>query len=478
MSKGDLKKKTKVGAYWQMANQLSNNGLMFVINIIMARLLMPEDFGVVAIPMVFLAIAEIFIEAGFSSALVRKDEVSESDMSTAFIFSISVGVICYLVLFFLSPLIAGFYQEPRLINVTRVAAIAFLITPLSTPQTVILKRKIDFKTPAKVAVISRILAGALGISLAYYGFGLWSLVYSNLAGVFLTFAFNWISVRWYPKAGWSKDSFNYLFGYGSKMVLTYLLSRVYMNIAPLFIGKYCNTEQLGIYNNAHRYTIYPSRFFIGIVQNVTFPVLCQIKNDDNTLALSYRKMIKITTFLVFPLMLLLAVVAEPLVRIFLTDKWIGCVPFIQIMCLSIMWSPVHSLNLNLLLIKGRSDLFLRLEIIKDSIGVCIMLITLPMGIIPFLWGRVLSSIICLYINTYYTGKIIGVGFFRQMGDVLPSFILTMIIATATYSITSCLDNSLFRLTAGILLGTILYVVISLLLRFPEWKEVKYMLKKN
>lgn len=478
MSKQSLKHKTKVGAYWQLVNQLANNGLMFVINIIMARLLMPEDFGIVAIPLVFLAIAEIFIEAGFSSALVRKDEVTESDMSTAFIFSISVGVLCYVILFFLSPFIANFYDEPILTSVTRIASIAFIITPLSTPQTVIMNRNIDFRTPAKVSVLSRILSGVLGISMAYYGYGLWAIVYSNLAGVVLTFIFNWIAVRWYPKAGWSKESFKYLFGYGSKMVMTYLLSRIYMNIAPLFIGKYSSKEELGIYNNAQKYTIYPSRLLLGVVQNVTFPVLCQIKSDDVTLARTYRKMIKVTTFLSFPMMALLAVVAEPLVRILLTERWIGCVSFIQIMCLSVMWSPVHSLNLNLLLIKGRSDLFLRLEIIRDVIGVGIMFITLPMGIIPFLWGRFVSAMISLYINTYYTGKLIHVGFFRQMGDVLHSFALTLAVSAITYFVISFLDDIWLKLIVGVLLGAILYVLTSLLFHFSEWKEVKYMVNRN
>lgn len=478
MSKQNLKHKTKVGAYWQFANQLANNGLMFIINIIMARLLMPEDFGIVAIPLVFLAIAEIFIEAGFSSALVRKDEVSESDMSTAFIFSISVGVICYLILFFLSPLIAVFYEEPRLTSITRIASLAFLITPLSTPQTVILKRKIDFKTPAKVSIISRILAGVLGISLAYFGYGLWALVYSNLAGVILTFIFNWIAVRWYPKAGWSKESFKYLFGYGSKMVLTFLLDRIYMNIAPLFIGKYNSTEQLGIYNNAQKYTTYPSRLLIGVVQNVTFPVLCQIKNDDVTLARSYRKMIKVTTFMVFPTMLLLSVLAEPLVRLLLTEKWIECVPFIQIICLSVMWNPVHSLNLNLLLIKGRSDLFLKLEIIKVGIGLAIMFITLPVGIVTFLWGQVVNSLIALYINTFYTGKLISVGFFKQMGDVIPSLLLSGGMYLIVYFVTFRMESMWMRLIIGAIVGILVYLGCSIIMKFPELEEVKYMLKRN
>ena len=478
MSKQGLKHKTKVGAYWQLANQLANNGLMFVINIIMARLLMPEDFGIVAIPLVFLAIAEIFIEAGFSSALVRKDEVSESDMSTAFIFSISVGIICYFVLFFLSPLIASFYEEPRLISITRVAAIAFIITPLSTPQTVLLKRRIDFKTPAKVAIVSRIHAGALGISVAYVGFGLWAWVYSNLAGVFLTFVFNWVAVRWYPKARWSKESFQYLFGYGSKMVLTFLLDRIYMNIAPLFIGKYSSTEQLGIYNNAQKYTTYPSRLLIGVVQNVTFPVLCQIKDDNETLARSYRKMIKVTTFMVFPLMLLLAALAEPLVLVLLTEKWIECVPFIQIICLSVMWNPVHSLNLNLLLIKGRSDLFLRLEVIKVGIGLGIMFITLPFGIITFLWGQVVNSVIALYINTYYTGRLIGVGFLKQLGDIVPSLLLSGAMYMVVYLSSLIIGSIWGRLLLGTILAVFFYLLGGILLKFPEIEEIKYMLRRK
>lgn len=473
-----LKHKTKVGAYWALFNQLANNGVIFLVSIVMARLLTPEDFGITALPAVFIAIADIFIESGFSSALVRKKELKEEDLSTAFYFSIGVGIICYFILFIASPFIAGFYNEPILKTLTRVTALSFLILPMTTPQTVIMKRNIDFKTPAKVCICSRVSSGILGIVMAYVGYGLWALVISNLTNVALTFVLNWICVRWYPKSGWSRESFRYLFGYGSKFMLTTLINRIYINITPLFIGKYFNTAQLGIYNTAEKYTNMPSRLLTGVVQNVTFPVLSKFQDNDDVMSRNYRKMIRLSSFVVFPVMIMLLVLAEPLIIVMVTDRWLSCVPYMQIMCLWVMWHPIHSLNLNLLLIKGRSDLFLKLEIYKTAIGLVIMLSTLPFGITYFLWGSVISSLISLYINTYYSQKLINVGFWCQIGDILPTLMLCGITGIIVYILTCFLDAMFLKLVFGGIFGLIIYMGGAHLLKRPELDDIKYMISKK
>lgn len=473
-----LKHKTKVGAYWALFNQLANNGVVFLVSIVMARLLTPEDFGITALPAVFIAIADIFIESGFSSALVRKKELKEEDLSTAFYFSIGVGIFCYFVLFFASPIIAGFYNEPILETLIKVTALSFLVLPMTTPQTVIMKRNIDFKTPAKVCIISRVSSGILGIVMAYVGYGLWALVISNLANVLLTFVLNWFCVRWYPHAGWSRDSFRYLFGYGSKFMLTTLINRIYTNITPLFIGKYFSTAQLGIYNTAEKYTNMPSRLLTGVVQNVTFPVLSKLQDDDDVLSRNYRKMIRLSSFVVFPVMIMLLVLAEPIIVVLVTDRWLPCVPYMQIMCLWVMWHPIHSLNLNLLLIKGRSDLFLKLEIYKTAIGLVIMLLTLPFGITYFLWGSVINSLISLYINTYYSQKLINVGFWRQMGDIVPIVIISALSGLIVFFLIKLTEVMILKLIIGGFSGLVSYLGFAFILKRTELDDIKYMISKK
>lgn len=478
MQDSDLKKKTKKGLYWTTFNKFFDYGVGFVVGIVLARLLSPNDYGITAIPTVFITIASLLIDSGFGNAMVRKPELSEKDLSTAFYYNISVGVLCYLALFVSAPWIASFYEIPILESIIKVTALSYLLGPFVTPQVIILNRKLDFKTPTKIHVVCKTVMGVSGIFMAYMGYGVWALVMSNLLSTVISLILYFYFVRWIPKTGWSKESFRYLFGYGSKLLLTFLIDRIYNNITPLFIGKYYSPSQLGVYNRALHYAQMPSQQFTGVIQNVTFPVLSKVQNDNEVLGRSYRKMLKTTAFIVFPLMILLAVLARPLVILLITDKWEACIPYLQVMCFWLVWSPIHSINLNLLMVKGRSDLFLRVEIIKKVIGFSIMVITLPMGIMYFLYGSILNSLISLVINTYYTGKLINVGFLRQMGDLIPVILLCAVTGIIVIGITSLLQNMILQIVIGGSVGVLVYVGISMLLKFPELEEVKYMLKRK
>lgn len=478
MTNSDLKNKTKKGLYWTSINQFANYGMQFVIGLVLARLLSPEDYGITAIPAVFMSIAGVLIDSGFSNAMVRKPELTEKDLATGFYYNITIGVICYAILFFSSSWIADFYEVPILDSVIKVTALNYLIGPFNTPQTVLLRRRLDFKTPTKINVISKILMGIVGIGLAYMGYGVWALVLSHLFSTFLHLILNWYVVRWMPQAGWSKESFQYLFGYGNKIMMTFLIDRIYTNITPLFIGKYYSPTQLGVYNRALHYAQMPSQQFTGVIQSVTFPVLSKVQNDNELLGRSYRKMLKTTAFIVFPMMVLLAVLARPLVILLITEKWEACIPYLQVMCFWWIWSPIHSINLNLLMVKGRSDLFLRVEIIKKVIGFSIMIITLPMGIMYFIYGSIVNSLIALVINTYYTGKLINVGFLRQIGDLFPVILLCTVTGAIVLGVTSLLQNMLLQIIIGGSVGVSVYVGISILLKYPELEEVKYMLKRK
>ena len=367
-----LKQQTKKGLYWTFFNQFANYGMNFCVGIVMARLLSPSDYGITALPAVFMAVAGILQNGGLSDALVRKTDFREEDLSTSFYYSIAMGIIMYLTLFFSAPWIADFYNTPVLIPLLRVTALSFLWGPLNSAQNIILKRRLDFKTPTKISLTTRVFSACVGIFLAYKGYGLWALVISGVLSSLLTVILNWFAVRWVPHTGWSKNSFKYLWGYGNKIMLSWGLSALYDNITPIFVAKFYSPADLGVYNRAQGYAAMPSQQVNGVIQGVTFPILSKMQDDNEALARNYRRMLCTTAFIVFPLMMMLSALARPLVLTLITAKWEACIILLQIICFSMMWYPIHSINLNLLMVKGRSDLFLRLEIIKKIIGVCIL----------------------------------------------------------------------------------------------------------
>lgn len=473
-----LKKQTKKGLYWKFAEQFSNYGIQFIIGIFMARLLSPSDYGITALPAVFLAVAGIFAGAGFGQAMIRKPELKEEDLSTTYIYNMVVGTICYILLFFLSPLIADFYNTPVLKPIIRVTALDFLFGPIGTPQHIILQRELNFKILTKISVFVRILGGVLGIILAYIGFGVWALVITNLFGRILSLILVVYQVKWYPKTGWSKDSFKYLWGYGNKMIITKIIDTLYSNITPIFIGKYYSTADLGVYNRAQGYAAMPSRNITGTLQGVTFPVLSKIQDDAERLARNYRKMIRVSGFIVFPLMIMLSALARPLVITLITSKWEACIILLQIICFSMMWYPIHALNLNLLLVKGRSDLFLRVEIVKKIVGLSILIFTLPQGLIVLCYGRIVSGLLALFINTYYTGKLIHCSFLTQMRDLTPSLLLSFCIWGLIHGVNLFIESYWLQMIIGGFLGSGLYLGLAYLMHFPELKEVKFLLSRK
>lgn len=473
-----LKQQTKKGLYWSFFNQFANYGMNFCVGIVMARLLSPSDYGITALPAVFMAVAGILQSGGLSDALVRKTDFREEDLSTSFYYSIAVGIVMYLALFFSAPWIADFYNTPVLIPLLRVTALSFLWGPLNSAQNVILKRRLDFKTPTKISLTTRVFSACVGIVLAYMGYGLWALVISGVLSSLLTVILNWFVVRWFPHTGWSKASFKYLWSYGNKIMLSWGLSTLYDNITPIFVAKFYSPADLGVYNRAQGYAAMPSQQVNGVIQGVTFPVLSKMQDDNEALARNYRRMLRTTAFIVFPLMMMLSALARPLVLTLITAKWEACIILLQIICFSMMWYPIHAINLNLLMVKGRSDLFLRLEIIKKVIGVCILAITLPQGLVVFCYGTIVSSMIALVINTYYTGKLIQVGYWRQMKDLLPILLLSFLLFGTIHLTTHFISNLYLQIICGGIAGGIVYLGGAILFKFEELNDVKYMLKRK
>ena len=471
----NLKQQTKKGLYWKFAEQFANYGMNFIIGIVMARLLSPSDYGITALPAVFIAVAGVFANAGFSTAMIRKPNLTEHDLSTAFYYSTIVGIICYLLLFFASPWIADFYNTPVLEPLMRVTALSFIYGPLGTPQNIILQRRLDFKTPAKISVVCRIISGVIGIAMAFYGYGVWALTISYMFAGIVGLCINVYVVRWFPKTGWSKESFKYLWGFGNKLMASYLLSTLYENIVPVFVGKYYSPAQLGVFNRAEGYAKLPSQNVTGVIQSVTFPVLSKMQNEEDRLSYNYRRMLRVSAFIIFPIMMLLAALARPLIIVMITEKWEACIILLQLLCFAMMWYPIHAINLNLLQVKGRSDLFLRLEIIKKIIGIVILAITLPLGLVAICAGRIISSILSLMINTYYTGKLMQLGFIKQMKDLIHILILSFITFTVVIMLNELFIDSLYlQIIIGGIIGCLTYFIGAYLLKFQELIDVKYL----
>ena len=471
MQQVSLKNKTKKGLAWSMIERFATQGVQFLFGIILARLLSPDDYGVIAMPLVFLAIAQCIIDSGFSTALIRKPELTEDDLSTAFYFNIGIGILCYAVLFLSSPLIADFYHTPILSSLLKVTALAVLFNPLCAVQQAILTRKIDFKTQAIVSLSGAVVSGIIGLYMAYNGFGVWSLVFQQVGGYVMRTILLWVLGKWKPKRKWSWESFHYLWGFGSKMLGSGLLDTIYNNIYPIVIGKYFSAQDLGNYTRAQQFSSLPSSNVTGVLQRVTFPVLSSIQNEDERLAKDYRKILKLSAFFVFPMMLMLSAIADPLVKVLLTDKWEGCIILLQIICFSMMWYPIHAINLNLLTVKGRSDLFFRLEIFKKVVGVIIMCITIPNGILWMVSGSVVSSMIALIINTYYTGKIIHVGYFKQMRDLFPIFGVSFAMWLVIHVSFWLSSNIYTQLFIGVIVGVVFYLVSAKIILKSEWNDV-------
>ena len=446
---------------------------------IMARILTPADYGLIGMLTIFIAVSQSLIDSGFSQALIRKQDRSEIDNSTVFYFNIGVGIVLYILLYFLAPLISHFYNEPQLIPITRVVGLSLVFNSLAVVQRALLTIKLDFKTQAKASFSGALVSGTAGIYMAYTGFGVWAIVWQQISNLLITTCLLWFLSSWKPVWVYSWKSFKYLFGFGSKLLAAGLLDTIFNNIYLIVIGKYFKASDLGYYTRAHQFTYFASSNVTGIFQRVTYPVLCTIQYDNVRLRDVYRRLLRTSAFIVFPLMMGMTAVAKPMVVSFLTEKWLFSADIIQVLCFAQMWYPIHAINLNLLQVKGRSDLFLKLEIVKKAMTILMLCVTLPLGLIPMCVGMVISSIVALVINTYYTGKLIHLGFFIQMKDLLPTLILSVTTGAIVYiTVTYIPMESWVSLSIGVIEGILLYVGSARLLRFSEVTELISIIRRK
>lgn len=465
---------TLIGLLWGSIERFSAQFVQFIVMIVMARLLSPHDYGIVGMLTIFIAISQTLVDSGFSQALIRKQDRTETDNSTVFYFNVAVGVLIYFILFLCAPLIAQFYEEPILVDVTRILSIVVIANSFAVVQRALLSANIDFKTQAKATIGAAFLSGIVGITMAVNGFGVWAIVWQQISNACVITLLLWILCKWHPQLTYSWKSFKELFSFGSKLLLAGIINTIYNNIYLLVIGKVFSAKDLGHYTRAQQFAEFPSSNITGIIQRVTYPTLCKI-GDDHQLEYAYRKMLRLSAFIIFPMMVGLSAVASPFVELILTKKWLPAAPLLSIICFSMMWYPIHALNLNLLQVKGRSNLFLRLEIIKKLIGVTILVITVPFGLMWMCVGSIVSSIICLIVNTYYTGTLINVGFFVQMKDLIPILGLSLIMGGIVYALLFMIATPVWQLVVGIIAGIVVYIIGARILCPQEYKEIKKIL---
>lgn len=470
-----LKKKALHGVTWSFIDNIANSGITFLVGLILARLLTPAEYGMMSMVAIFIAVSTSIIDSGFSNALIRKNDIKRIDYNTVFYFNLVISFLLYILLFLFSPLISSFFKEPVLTSVIKVLSWILIINALGIIPRTILTIDINFKIQAKASFISSILSGFVGIGMAFNGLGVWSLVGQQVIRQLLNTLFLWIYCRWRPVWEFSIESFNEMFGFGSKLMISGLIDTVYKNIYYLIIGHFYNSALLGQYTRAEQFKNIFASNLTSVVQRVSYPVLSSIQNEPERLREGYRRIIKITMLITFTCMIGLASVAESLILVLIGVKWMQAVPFLQIICFAGMLYPLHAINLNILQVKGRSDLFLKLEILKKMIAIAPIIAGVFWGIEFMLWGSVLTSFIALFLNSYYSADLINYSTWQQIKDVLPTLVVSCISAAAMWSLTLTTMSIYLLLPLQCLVGLLIVILIYEYMRLSEYLEVKQMI---
>lgn len=472
MKEQSLKEKTISGVFWKFLEKFSVQGVMFIQSIIMARLLDPSDYGLIGMVAILNGVCAILVDSGFTNALIRKKDRTPEDFSTVFVFNVVMNILMAVFMVVFAPIFADFYHQPVLKNIIYLFAIQSASGGLLAVQGAKMIVDLQFRTMSFINVVTTISTGLISVVLAFYGLGVYALVIPNIVMIYIRFGLYYHYQHWFPGFKFSMHSFKELFSYGSKILISNLLNCIFGNIYPIIIGKKFSSAALGYYSRGEGYAALPSDTVNDVISNVTLPILSKIQDDTQELSVIYRKMLRVSAYLVFPVMIALAAMARPLVIVMISEKWIPCVIFLQILCFSAMWKPISSLNMNLLQVKGRSDLFLRITIAEKILLILVVVVTVPMGIVAMCIGSVISAYFTLFINTFYTGKLIGVGFVSQMRDLFPSFVLSSLMGLTIYLISVYINSYVLQIVVGVILGFGFYCGMSMLLNFMEFNYVK------
>lgn len=470
-----LKNKTLKGLSWNFADTAVNQILRFVIGLVLARMLMPRDYGLIGIALIFVSIFEQIVDGGFTNALIQKKVPSEKDYGTAFFCNLTISIFLYLILFIFAPLIADFFDEEQLVLIIRVISTIILIDAFMFVQKAKYTKLMDFKVLAKASVGSSIISGIIGILMAYMNFGVWALVFQQMTRHF----FNTI-IMWFTSKGFvftfSKESFKTLFSFGSKLMMSDLLDSVYKQIYQIVIGKVYNSTTLGLYTRAFQFSSLFSVTLSQMLQRVSYPALSALQDDKDRLLQSYRMLVKSAMFVAFPCMFCLAAVAKPMMIVLVGEKWLDAVPFLQILCFSMVLTPLMVINMNILKVKGRSDVYLYLEIAKKIIGFFPILVgIITRNIYMMLIGCVFENLIDYALNSYYSGKYVGYNVKTQVKDILPSFVLALFVSFVLYQMLQLNFVPFQLLILQLLVGIVLIIVVSEIMKIDAYLNIKTIL---
>ena len=471
-----LKQKTIKGVSWSFIEQLLARGVNFFIGIVLARLLSPTDYGLIGLLSFFIAISQIFIDGGLSNALIREQNASEADYSTVFFINLGVSFLFYILLFFLSPFVASFYNQPLLTPLLRINSLILIISSIASVPGVLLTIRIDFKTKSIISFLSALISGLVGIFCAVRGLGVWALVVQSLTQTTVfsiaTFAF----VNWLPALTFSKNSFKKLFSFSSKLLASSLINTVYNNAYNLVIGKKFSVRDVGIFSRAGQFPHIANDIFVGAFDRVAFPVLSRVQSDDRELIHVYEKYIQSFCFFTFPLLMGICGCARPLILVVLTEKWIDCVPFMQIICFSLICSGLIAINLNLLQVKGRSDLLLRMEIIKKIIMFIVMFVSMFFGLKAVCYSLILNTWIDLYFSSYYTKKILCYSLAQQLKVVFPYFLASLFVFAESFGISRFIQNPFISLSISLFVCPITYWFMAKIFDLYAYREIVSIIK--
>lgn len=449
---------------WSAVERLSVQGVSFALSLIIARLVLPSEFGLIAMLSIFISIAQTFVDSGFSNALIQKQNRSEVDFSTVFYFNIIVGIFFYILLYICAPLIAEFYHEPLLVSVTRWVALSFVLSSFSVVQRAKLTIAHDFKSQAIASFIAVLISGVLGVYFAYKGWGVWALVIQTLTNQLLISLLLWLIARWIPAFVFSKNSFKTLFNFGSKLLLSGLLNTVYTNIYTIIIGRIYSAQSLGFYSKANMLSQFSVVSLANILHRAIYPYQCEMQNDNERLHELYMRYLRLSAFLSFPIMFGILTLANSFVIVVLTDKWLPCVPMIRILCIAYMFYIVSYVNCQMLNVKGRSDLFLRAEIFKKIIAVVLLLLALPFGVEALCWSMAVYGIIDLFIIVPFVKKIINTNLSEVVRLLIPSLLVSVITSVITYIAISFISQVILQLVGGAIIYIFIFAFVSYILK--------------
>ena len=461
---------------WKLMERGGTNGVQFLVQIVLARLLSPEEFGTIAIVMVFINIAQVFVQSGFNTALIQKKDADKVDFSSIFYLSLGVAGIVYIIIFQLAPYIAVIYMRPILTPVLRVLSLTLFPGAFNSIQNAYVSRNLMFKKLFKSSLGAMFISGILGIVAAYQGLGIWALVIQQLTNQILITIIMWITVKWRPHLYFSFERIKCLFAFGSKLLVSGLIDTFYRDLRTLIIGKMYTPEMLGFYNRGQQFPNVIVSNINGSIQSVMLPALSAHQDNRKTVNAMMRRSIKISSFLIFPMMIGMMVIAEPLVKIVLTDKWLPAVPFLQIFCISYALMPIHTANLQAINALGRSDIFLRLEIIKKIVGLTILVISLPFGVYAIAIGQVVSGVISTFINAYPNNQLLDYSYKEQVIDIIPSLTISIIMGLVVNSF-SFLNLAVWNIfVIQVSTGIVIYFILARLFKLESFSYLVVTIK--